>query len=240
MSPPWRQDSVKNAYGYLMPSRVATTVHGKAWGYNMQGGNTVAGNTGEFLMALHDIFGRIVGNTEVGHSVADYLARNPYATPDELTASTGIDREQATTILMVMENSAEYLAGTSVSPIVNPEDAARYFMGLRFSQQEKLAVLTLDSANHPIRATVVTEGILNHAPAHPREVFRQAILDNAASIIIAHNHPSGCLSESRDDIALTNTIVAAGKVVMINVLDHLVISRSGLLSLRNTHPELFA
>ena len=100
----------------------------------------------------------------------------------------------------------------------------RYQPLLRDVHQEIFKVILLDSANHIIGEKEISRGILNSSLAHPREVFRHAILAPAASIILLHNHPSGNPEPSTEDIQITKQIVEAGKVVGIPVHDHIIIA----------------
>jgi DNA repair protein RadC len=97
-------------------------------------------------------------------------------------------------------------------------------------KQEVFKVLLLDSANHLLRDVKVSEGILNSSLVHPREVFRHAILEPAASIILLHNHPSGNPEPSPEDLQITRQLVEAGKIMGIPVHDHLIISPSSFTS----------
>lgn len=97
--------------------------------------------------------------------------------------------------------------------------------------QEELHVLTLNGAHHVIRSHQVTVGILNSTPVHPREVFRPAILDAAASIILVHNHPSGIPKPSAEDLKVTEGIEAAGKLIGIKLIDHIIVARTGYTSI---------
>lgn len=107
--------------------------------------------------------------------------------------------------------------------IRNPEDIYRSFLFL-FKQQvrERFVVFWLNSANRVTGFEVVTEGLLNSSLTHPREVFRGAIVSTSASIIIAHNHPSGNLEPSREDLSITKQIVDAGRLLGIPVHDHII------------------
>lgn len=89
--------------------------------------------------------------------------------------------------------------------------------------REALAVITLDVKNHPTSINVCSIGSLNSSIVHPREVFKTAILGNAASIIIGHNHPSGNPTPSNEDINITKRLNEAGKILGIEVLDHIII-----------------
>jgi DNA repair protein RadC len=120
-----------------------------------------------------------------------------------------------------------------------PEAVANELTDLRSAAQECFCVLTLDTKNRIIDKHLITLGILNATLAHPREVFRAAIMDSAAAIVLAHNHPSGDTTPSAEDIKLTRQLVEVGKHVEIHVLDHVIIgrtadSRPDYLSLRET------
>ena len=190
-------------------------------------------------MALAEIFGRIIGDEYTGIRVADYLAENPHARVNDLVKFRGVGMENAKTIMMVMESSAEYLAGTNAVSVSDPSTIVNHLSWMKWERQENLVVVTLDNANHIINKHLVTKGLVNEGPFHPREILRYAILDNAVSIIVAHNHPSGNSEPSGQDIAVTRVINAACKIMKMPCLDHIVISRSGFTSIRRMHPELF-
>ena len=98
--------------------------------------------------------------------------------------------------------------------------------------QEVFIVLTLTSTNNLIREIELTRGILNSSLVHPREVFRQALADAAAGIIVLHNHPSGEVQPSGEDRQITRRLVEAGELMNIPVLDHIIIGGSGYYSFR--------
>lgn len=98
--------------------------------------------------------------------------------------------------------------------------------------QEIFRVLILDSKNRLVKNRIVSVGTISEALVHPREIFRDAIRESASSIIIAHNHPSGTLTPSGEDIAATRRIADAGKIIGIGLLDHVIIAEGGYLSLK--------
>ncbi len=98
--------------------------------------------------------------------------------------------------------------------------------------QEEFHVVTLDTKHRMIGSHQITVGTLDASLVHPRELFRAAIRDSSSAVLLAHNHPSGDPTPSRDDILLTDRMTEAGKVVGINVLDHIVLGREGCLSIR--------
>lgn len=115
--------------------------------------------------------------------------------------------------------------------IRTPTDVAGKFIPiLRDLKQEVFLVILLNSANRIIKEVTITRGLLNSSLTHPREVFRHAIIEHAASIILMHNHPSGNLEPSQEDIAITKQLVEASKVVGIPVHDHLIIAGGGFTS----------
>ena len=95
---------------------------------------------------------------------------------------------------------------------------------LRDLRHEVFKVLLLDNANHLLRDADISVGILNCSLVHPREVFRVAIVEPAAGIIVLHNHPSGNPEPSGEDIQITRQLVDAGKIIGIPVHDHLIIA----------------
>jgi DNA repair protein RadC len=110
-------------------------------------------------------------------------------------------------------------------PKVNsPEDVyRRLYPGMRESRKEVFVELCLDTKNQIIKEDTVSIGSLNANIVHPREVFRTALLESAAHIIVAHNHPSGDPTPSREDAEITKKLIEAGRIIGIDVLDHVII-----------------
>lgn len=102
---------------------------------------------------------------------------------------------------------------------------------IKDANKEIFVVFCLNTKNKIISREIVTIGILDASLVHPREVFRKAILTNSKSIILAHNHPSGDPEPSNEDIKITKTLVEAGNILDIKVLDHVIIVRNGYTSL---------
>ena len=116
-------------------------------------------------------------------------------------------------------------------PVIDtPEKAAKAFVKIRAKKQEHFAVLTLDSARQLINCHIITIGTLNQSLVHPREVFALAIEDRAASIIIAHNHPSGNLDISGQDRKVTDIIKKSGEIMNIPLDDHLIVTENEFVS----------
>ena len=126
--------------------------------------------------------------------------------------------------LMAME-SAEL--GTKIT---TPTDLLPELEKYRDRPQEEFILLTLNGAHEIIKVRSITKGLVNRTLIHPREIFRPAIMDNSAAIIIAHNHPSGNSEPSTEDIAITTRLKDAGILLGIEVLDHLIVSKKGYYS----------
>jgi len=117
--------------------------------------------------------------------------------------------------------------------LLNPADAARCCADLRDLGQEAFIVLTVSQKHAIIARRVVSIGTLSESICHMRDVFRAAIEDNAARVIVAHNHPSGDPTPSHADRALTERLIASGKLLGVALLDHLVIGRDEWVSIVN-------
>ena len=118
--------------------------------------------------------------------------------------------------------------------ITGPADLFPLIQRYGAKKQEHFLVITLRSDSTVQRVHLVSIGLLNRTIIHPREVFVRAIKDRAASIILAHNHPSGQVEPSREDREATQRLVKAGTLLGIEVLDHLIIGRSGFYSFRES------
>jgi len=136
----------------------------------------------------------------------------------------------------VAETPATYKKPTATK-ICEPRVVAELCKPMTRLRQETFRVLALDSKNHLLRKVTVARGTLNATLVHPRDVFYPAIKANAAAIILVHNHPSGDPTPSEEDRRLTGRICQAGKILGIEVLDHIVVAKGGYVSLRE-HGEI--
>lgn len=127
----------------------------------------------------------------------------------------------------------ESSVSADLEAITSPSAAAAILSNyLDGADREHFVVLMLNTKNKPIGINTVSIGTLNSSLVHPREVFKPAILANAAGIILGHNHPSGDTTPSREDVETTKRLVEAGKLLGIQVLDHVIVSDEGTLSLK--------
>ena len=155
--------------------------------------------------------------------------------PTELSQINGVGLAKAASILAAVElgRRLSQAAAARIEVVHGPEDAAHYAMPrFRFEQREHFAVLLLNTKNHILGMPEISVGSLSASVVHPREVFREAINYAAAAMILLHNHPSGDPSPSREDIAVTSRLVKAGKIMDIEVLDHIILGDQRFLSLK--------
>lgn len=114
----------------------------------------------------------------------------------------------------------------------SPEAIANLCFDMKFLEQEQLRVILLNTRNEVIRISTLYQGTKNSSNVNVGEVFREAVRENACSIIVVHNHPSGNPSPSPEDINLTRALVQAGKLMDVEVIDHVIIGSDGVESLR--------
>ena len=153
----------------------------------------------------------------------------------ELIGMKGISRSRAARIKAAFELGRRLLVASPVDrPLVkSPGDGANLLMGeMSVLEQEHLVAIILDTKNHVLKVHTVYIGSLNSAQVRVGEVFKEAIRCDAAAVIVAHNHPSGDPTPSPEDVGVTRQIVEAGKLLNIDVLDHLVIGQGRWVSLK--------
>lgn len=124
------------------------------------------------------------------------------------------------------------IKATDLKKITSPKDLYNQFRFIFENETvEKFVVFWLATNNKVSGFEIVSTGSLNSSIASPREVFRGAIVNNCANIIVAHNHPSGNPEPSNEDIVITKKIVEGGKILEINVFDHIIFTNDGFTSL---------
>jgi DNA repair protein RadC len=153
---------------------------------------------------------------------------------EEVCNQRGLGQAKAAQIKAALELGYRAKAKSEQRPAIqSPQDAAALLEHeLELLDQEELHVLLLDTRNRLIGKEMIYRGSLNSAQARTGELFKAAIRNTAASIILVHNHPSGDPTPSPDDVAFTRGVVQAGKLLDINVLDHLIIGRGRFVSLK--------
>jgi len=154
---------------------------------------------------------------------------------DELKAIKGIGRVKAIQLKAVIEIGKRIISFRNDNKVCihTPSDVSRYIMEeMRYLKQEHFRIIMLNTKNQVLKQVEVTVGTLNSSLVHPRDVFSEPIRHKCASIILIHNHPSGDPTPSREDIDLTYRLVEAGKILGIEVLDHIIIGDGEYISLK--------
>ena len=158
------------------------------------------------------------------------------ASIEELTRTKGIGPAKAAQIKAALELSRRLEGDAADKPkrvLKSPDDvAAEVRSQLKGRKKEHFLVLSLDTRNRLINRKLVSIGSLDTSIVHPREVFKEAVSSCAASVIFAHNHPSGDPEPSKEDIELTKRLAKAGEIMGIDVLDHIIVCDRSYLSLK--------
>ena len=180
----------------------------------------------ELLMA---IIGSGNKQADVGKIAREVLKivrkKGGYVSYDDLRGVVGLGDAKIPVIVASLELARRYLLDSDQPIIDSPEKAVELLVDIRDKKQEYFVCLTLDGANRLIAKRVVTIGTLTASLVHPREVFADAIADRAASIIVAHNHPSGSLRPSQVDITTTERLKHAGELLGVPLVYHLLITK---------------
>jgi DNA repair protein RadC len=161
----------------------------------------------------------------------------PYK-PDQLSFLPPEDVQMLARLRFIVAEAERlyYPSATGTKPeaprIQTPEDIYRYFRGqMAELPQEQMRVANLSTRHDILSSHMIYQGTLNASAVRACEIFRPAVIDNAAAIVVAHNHPSGDPEPSREDVRFTQGLVKAGKILDIQVLDHVVIAKLGFVSL---------
>lgn len=165
----------------------------------------------------------------------DAVLRNLLDTSvEELCGIAGVGRAKASALVAAVELGRRVAAEVPRRSEVNgPEDVARVLTeDMRYLDREYFKIVLLNTKNRVLGIEVVSVGGLNSSVVHPREIFKVCVRRSAAAVILAHNHPSGDPTPSREDIEVTERIVSAGALMGIDVLDHLIIGDNCYVSLR--------
>jgi DNA repair protein RadC len=176
------------------------------------------------LAVAQDVLSRVGGVHGLVHFELDALCRIP-----------GVGASRAARLLAAVELGRRAVtsgAGERVK-LASPAAVGRYLLALYGGQRvERFGVVLLDAKSRLIRTSIVSVGSLDASIAHPREIYREAILAAAASVVVFHNHPSGDPQPSMDDVALTRRLGEAGEVVGITLVDHIVLGDGRWFSFR--------
>lgn len=148
---------------------------------------------------------------------------------EDLSQFSGVGDAKATLILAAIEFARRRIKPEGAK-IVTPADLLPHVRHYADRRQEHFLCASINGANEILNIRVVSIGLIDRSPVHPREVFADALSDRASAVIVAHNHPAGSLEPSLSDIEATKQIKAAGDVLGITLLDHIIFNRSGYFS----------
>lgn len=168
--------------------------------------------------------------TQISKKINKLLDVQGYSlTIEQLTSIKGVSDATASKLVALFELSSRKLK--TETTITGTDDAAKLVPELREAKQEHLVVLSLDGANRLIAKRTVSIGTLNASLVHPREVFADPITDRAASIILIHNHPSGELRPSDQDVIITTLLIDAGNLLGIEITSHIIITKASSIDI---------
>ena len=148
---------------------------------------------------------------------------------EDLSQFAGVGDAKATLILAAIEFTRRRIKPEGAK-IQTPADLLPHVRHYADRKQEHFLCASINGANEILNIRVVSIGLIDRSPVHPREVFADALSDRASAIIVAHNHPSGGLEPSGSDIEITAQLKAAGAIVGIELLDHIIFNRTGYFS----------
>lgn len=184
----------------------------------------------ELLMAIIGSGNKQADVSKIARQTLKIL-KNKDITAETLKLVTGLGNAKISNLLATFELAKRYLMISEKPVIDTPEKAIDELQEYRNKKQEYFICLTLDGANQLINKRVITIGTLTSSLVHPREVFADAITDRAASIIVAHNHPSGSLRPSQADIQVTERLKQASLILGIELIDHIIITKDSFRSI---------
>jgi DNA repair protein RadC len=163
------------------------------------------------------------------------LRNLPDFTLEELQEIKGIGLAKAVQLKAALELGRRMAASLRPErvPINSPQEVASFLMEeMRYYHKEYFKIILLNTKNQIISVEDISVGSLNSSIVHPREIFNLAVKKSAAALILVHNHPSGDTQPSREDLEVTNRLAEAGKILGINVLDHIIVGEGKYLSLK--------
>lgn len=181
----------------------------------------------ELLMAIFGSGNAQADVTKISRDVKKLLAeKGSELTYEDLLSVKSLGPAKATQFMAAFELWRRQFEVSERPIIDSTEKAVELLKDIRDKKQEYFVCLSLDGANRLIAKRIITIGTLTGSLVHPREVFADAITDRAASVIVAHNHPSGSLNPSAADLAVTERLRAAASLLGITLLDHLIVTKT--------------
>jgi DNA repair protein RadC len=191
-------------------------------------------NKGAGSLSDAELVAILLGSGTKGHEVMSVAGRivklvdAHHGRPDlsDLQRLDGVGPAKAALIAAALEFARRRIQPDGIK-ITTPVDVLPLVRHYGDRKQEHFLCISLNGANEVITTRVVSMGLVNKTPVHPREVFADPITDRASAVILAHNHPSGALTPSKEDLQITRQLREAGETLGISVLDHIIFNRNG-------------
>ena len=188
----------------------------------------------ELLAILLRTGGKGINVIELARKILGKFSGSGLAKADikELKNTFGLGAAKACEILACFELSKRLLQNKKSQIYLTPKDVWQELKDLRDNKKEHFVIFFLDARNQEIKREIISVGSLNANLVHPREVFEPAVRYLAAQVILSHNHPSGDTEPSEDDKQITKRLAAAGKILGIEVIDHIIVAKDEFTSLK--------
>ena len=171
---------------------------------------------------------------ELANKILKRFSKNelPNLTFNDLKDYSGLGPAKACEIIACFELGKRLLKDKKAEIYLKPKEIWEELKDLRDHKKEHFVIFYLDSRNQEIKREIISVGSLNANLVHPREVFEPAVRHLAAQVILAHNHPSGDPEPSEDDLEITKQLTESGKILGIEVIDHIIITKTGFISFK--------
>ena len=193
--------------------------------------------SGSYALSDLELFCCILGSggkdrpvQDIASDILDIVSSSDEVSYDKLEKITGLGAAKASIIAASLEIGRRF-GYERKKRFENPSDIFNLIRHFGDRQQEHFLTVLLNGALEVIKVNVVTVGLINKTLVHPREVFASPISQRASAIVIAHNHPSGCLQPSDEDVDLTQNLIKAGNILGIKILDHIIFNMDDYLSM---------
>lgn len=192
-------------------------------------------STSELLAILLRTGGKGINVVELANNILKKFSGDGLgkANVKELRNTFGLGIAKACEIVACFELGRRLLQHKQSALLLSPKDVWEELKDIRDNKKEHFVIFFLDARNQEIKREIISIGSLNANLVHPREVFEPAVRYLVAQIIIAHNHPSGDTEPSEDDLVITKRLVEAGKILGIEVVDHIIVAKDRFLSFKD-------
>ncbi len=172
------------------------------------------------------------GVIKLAEKILHLLSQKRELALDDYESIEGIGISRACQIVACLELGKRLVDDSETILVFSPQEILAELKEIRNSKKEHFVAFYLDVRNRIIKKETISMGTINASLVHPREVFEPAVRHTAASIILAHNHPSGISTPSAEDLKLTNRLIKVGELLGIDIIDHIIIAEKDHVSLK--------